>query len=345
MHRTAGAAAWFLMALLGGCSLGGDSWTAEPDPALTGVNPLSRLITLDDLSAATVGGCTGVVNDSSGAPASGVELELKRIEGPQYVGPTATANSDGEFGFADVPPGQFTIDIRDGTTVRSQACAIEADYITRVDVGPNGDGGDDTPSEATPGFGELEPYLPAPGDVAVFERTLIDGEGDTGTITLTYGQIDMAAGTLAFDRQFGDVTESVTQCYEVDGGRVYLAREVVGDWEAVYTSGMLVYHDGSAGPVLPADVRGTEDGTSIHYRLTLTALDAEDVTVGGEPQSTIGFESYLTELASATPKAVVAVSRYAPGSWCVQRQTEVSGGSADQVRGTVLDTLVSYTPG
>jgi hypothetical protein len=131
-----------LCALVAGCANGlfgpgavtVDPLDETPDPELAGVSAVSHLLAEEDIEDPTTGACTGIVTDRSGNALGGATLELKRIDALEFTGVTATAGSAGEYGFADVPPGQFTIGVSSDGMVSNYGVGIGADALSRLDV-------------------------------------------------------------------------------------------------------------------------------------------------------------------------------------------------------------------
>ncbi|HOS92004.1 MAG TPA: carboxypeptidase-like regulatory domain-containing protein [Armatimonadota bacterium] len=322
-----------LWAFAAGC---GSDATADlsdpgPDPALTAVRGLSRLVTADEVSG-SAGACTGEVRSGTGRPVAQATVELKRANAPQYDGVTVQTNANGQFGFDAVPPGQFTISVQDGRAVRTQALVIEAGQVTRVDVGAPA-----TPPMGEPGLGVLEPYLPDPGDLAAFQRTAVDGAGSPVDVRIVYTAIDASAGRIEFTRTIDGVEESVTQCYRSEGGAVYLTEETVGDTVTSYSPGLPIFSSGDEGDVVATNVDVSSGGTTTSHRAVLTVLPTRTVTVQGVELSATGCEVYVTELGVAAPDVTITRTWYVPSCGAVRSERTPPSGSG------VVEELVTYT--
>jgi len=302
-----------------------------PDPELTAVQAMSRLVTSGDVSG-SAGACTGEIRNNAGSPVAQATVVLKRASAPQYDGVLVQTNAEGQFGFGAVPPGQFTISVQDGQAVRTQALVVEAGQVTRVDVGAAA-----TAAVGEPGFGVLEPYLPDPGDSAAFERSALDGSGSTVDVGIAYTAIDASAGRIDLTRTTDGVEESVTQWYRYEDGAVYLVEETVGGTTTSYSPGLPVFSSGDEGDVVASNVAVSAGGTTTSHRAVLTVLPTRVVTVQGVELSAKGCEVYVTEMGVAAPDVTVTRTWYVLSCGAVRSERTPPSGSG------AADELVTYT--
>jgi len=348
LKRSAVLAFILAVSTLMGCAVGpgaDDMFMTDPgpDPELANVVGVTGVVAADDIDDTATGACTGSVSDPNGQPAAGTSIELKRANAPQYDGAMAQTDDRGDFGFKAVPPGQYTVGVRDGNAIRTQALMVVGGDLTIVNVGLTQE-----QEKGIPGFGGLAAYLPAEGSVTVLSRSdLTRAEGET--ITITYGAVVPDEGRLSFTRTIGDATETVTQLYEEKDGRVLLVQETVNGEQTNYDPGLTAYAEGAAGVVFPSNVTALvptgDEVQRILLRQLLTPLAPEELTTEDETYSAIGTESYVTELSAKIPRVIVTTTRFALGAWIVGVEIEYSGGPVDTPRGTIRDELVSFTPG